>query len=95
MEGNAYKCHLLLNTGDSNQIQIENSLIKGGVCEKLLGVKFDHKLTFDQDVKCFSKKANVKLKALAKFVPYMGLAKKNEFLFCRTIQLLSPNMDNS
>ena len=32
-----------LSTGDSNQIQIENSLIKSILCEKLLGVKSDHK----------------------------------------------------
>ena len=51
MKGNTYKCHLILSTGDSNQIQIGNSLIKGGLCEELLGVKFDHKLTFDQHFK--------------------------------------------
>ena len=28
----------MLSTGDLNQIQTENSLIKGSPCEKLLGV---------------------------------------------------------
>ena len=39
MKGNTYKCHLILlilRTGDSNQIQIENSLIKNSLCEKIL-----------------------------------------------------------
>ena len=65
--------HLMLSTGDSNQIQTRHSLIKGSLCEKLLGVKFDYKLTFDYHVR---KKENAKLKTLAWFVPYMGLAKK-------------------
>ena len=64
-------------------------------CEKLLGVKFNHKLTFDQQFKILGIKANAKLRALARFIQYMGLAKKNEFLFFCTIQLLSLNMDNS
>ena len=39
MKGNTCKCHLILlilRTGDSNQIQIENSLIKNSLCEKIL-----------------------------------------------------------
>ena len=51
MKDNTDKFHLILSTGDSNQIQIRNSLIKGFLCEKLFSVKFDHKLAFDQNVK--------------------------------------------
>ena len=38
MKGNAERLHLILSTVDSNQIQIGNSLIKGILSEKLLGV---------------------------------------------------------
>ena len=65
-----------IKQGDSNQIQVGNSLIKGGLCEKLLGVKFDHKSSFIQYVKSLCKRVNAKLKTLARFVPYMRLAKK-------------------
>ena len=37
--------------------------------KKRLGVKFDHKLTFDHYVKSLCKGANAKLKTLARFVP--------------------------
>ena len=47
IKDNTEKCHLMLSAGDSNQIQIGNSLIKGSLCEKILCVKFDDKLTFD------------------------------------------------
>ena len=50
------------------EIQIGNSLIKGGFCEKLLGVKFDDKLNFDHHFKISGKKANAKLKTLATFI---------------------------
>ena len=72
MKDNTNRFHLILSTGDSNQIQIGNSLIKDILCEKLLGFKFDHKLTFDQNVKSFGKKAIAKLKALARVVPNIG-----------------------
>ena len=36
MKDNAEKCHLMLITGDSSQIQIWNSLIKGSLFGKLL-----------------------------------------------------------
>ena len=50
-KGSTGKYDLILSIGDSNQIQIRNSLIQGSLCEKFLGIKFDHKLTFDQHVK--------------------------------------------
>ena len=77
MKDNTVKFHLILSTGDSSQIQVGNSLIKGILCEKLFGVIFDHKLAFGQNVKSICKKAKVNLKALAKVVSYIVLAKKN------------------
>ena len=79
MQENAYKCHLILLvllTGDSYQIQIENSLTKSSLSEKLLYFRFDHQFTFDQLVKGLCKKVNEKLKAFTRPVWYVGLAKK-------------------
>ena len=33
-KGNTYRCHLILNTGYSSQVQVGNSMIKGGLYEK-------------------------------------------------------------
>ena len=79
MQENLYKCHLILlvlPTGDSYQIHIENSLIKSSLCEKLLDFRFDHQFTFDQLVKTLCKKVNEKLKPFTRPVRHMGLAKK-------------------
>ena len=61
-------------------MQIGNSLIKGILCEKLFGVKFDHKLAFDQNVKSFCEKAKAKLKVLARVVLCIELVEKNNLV---------------
>ena len=55
----------MLSTEDSNQIQIGNSLIENSLCEKVLGVKLDYKLTFDQHVKSLCKKSKCKIKSVS------------------------------
>ena len=89
-----------IRTGDSNQIQIENSLIKSS--EKLLGIKFDQQLpldqqlSFDQDIKSLFEKANVKkTKSVRVGCSLYGIRnkkKKNSFF---SAQLLPANMDDS
>ena len=49
-------------------------------CEKLLGVRFDSKLTLDVRINDICKKAGLKLNALAKITPYMDLNKKRLLL---------------
>ena len=45
-------------------------------CEKLLGVKIHCKLTFDNDVAKLCKRANNKLRALARDTPDMTIEKR-------------------
>ena len=66
------KCRLILSKRDLKQIQTGNSLMKNSLCEKILGVKFDHNLTFDEHVKSLCKKPNSKLYSMYG----IGLAKK-------------------
>ena len=76
MKGNTYKCHLIGNTDEPIEIRVSESLIKKSICEKFLGVKIDNKLNFDGHVKGLCKKANNKLRALARATPYMSLEKE-------------------
>ena len=76
MKDSIVKFYLILSTGDSSQIKVGNSLIKGILCEIFFGVIFDHKLAFGQNVKNICKKAKVNLKALAKVVSYIVLRKR-------------------
>ena len=56
-----------------------SEFIKSTDCEKLLGIKTDLKLSFDDSVWNICKKANRKLRALARTTPYINLEKR-EFL---------------
>ena len=47
MKSNPDKCHLLISTNNTVKMKIEHFDIANSRNEKLLGVKFDSKLTFD------------------------------------------------
>ena len=76
MQGNSGKCHVILSTIESAQIQIGKSSIESTNCEKLLGVKIDSKLSFDKHIKTIFKKASNNLRALDRVRPYMAIEKK-------------------
>ena len=67
MKANAYKYHLLIinNTKESFQIKIGNETASNNKYEKLLGLKVDHELNFNEHVSLLCKKASQKLNALS------------------------------
>ena len=104
MKGNTDKCHLIVSTDEPIEIRVGESLIKNNICEKLLGVKIDNKLNFDTHVKGLCKKANNKLRALARATPYMPLKKKKllmnsffnaQFNYCPLIWMLHSRSNNN
>ena len=76
MKSNPDKCHLLVSTNDNVPIRIGNFQIENNEREKLLGILFDNKLSFDYHLSEICKKARKKLYALGKVIPYMNLAKR-------------------
>ena len=58
MKQNTGKCRLIMSTENAPELQIGDSLITTSNCEKLLEVKIDYKLTFDEHVKSLCKKVN-------------------------------------
>ena len=56
--GNTDKCHLLLSKDESSEIHIGDSIIESSNCEKLLGIKIDPKLRFDNHIQDLCSKAN-------------------------------------
>ena len=47
-----------MSTDQSDNFQLRGSLIEGSDCEKMLGVKIDYKLNFDEHVKTFISEIN-------------------------------------
>ena len=61
-------------------IKIGDCTIDTGDCEKVLGVKLDVNLNFNNHISDLRKKASRKISALAGVTPIMGLSKKKSLL---------------
>ena len=48
MKSNAAKCHLIMSTNESLDFHLGRSLTERSECEKMLGVKIDYKLNFEE-----------------------------------------------
>ena len=77
LKGNADKCHFLVSTSKEVSSNVNNLKIKSSDCEKLLGVKFDSKLRFDQHITDLCRTASRKINALARVTPFMNLSKRH------------------
>ena len=76
MKANPDKCHFIGSSSVKTNIMIENKQIRNSSCEKLLGLFFDSKLTFQSHVDNICKKASQKLNAISRITPYMDLNKE-------------------
>ena len=77
LKNNVDKCYVLVSINKTVGIKIGDCTIDTGVCEKLLGVKLDVNLNFNNHISDLRKKASRKISALAGVTPIMGLSKKN------------------
>ena len=73
MKANADNCHLLVTRDIDVTAKIGEFDVKNGREEKLLGVKIETKLYFENHVSSLCKKASQKLHALASVVDFMNL----------------------
>ena len=80
MKTNPDKCHLLVTTNTLTSVNINGFQIKNSTEERLLGIKFDSKLSFENHVSSLCKKASQKLHALTRIVNYMNLSKRKALM---------------
>ena len=80
MKANSNKCHLLVSSNESCTAKIEDFNIKNSTEQKLLGLKFDSNLSFENHVTSLYKKASQKLPALARISHYMDLNKHRNLM---------------
>ena len=104
MKSNADKCHLLVSTNFAINIKVGNTDINNSTCEKLLGVKLDYKLSFDDPISELSKETSRKIHALARLTSYMNMAKKrilmnaffkSQFSYCPLVWMFHTCANNS
>ena len=70
LKANDDKCHFLVSGTQKANVKIENFCLGSTESGKLLGIKFDCKLTFAEHISDLCKKASRKLNALARIAPY-------------------------
>ena len=101
---NPEKCHFICSTNDTVSLIVEDRVINNSKCEKLLGVKFNHKLTFNTHIGDIYKKAGLKLTALSRIAPYMDFNKKrllvnaffiSQFNYCPLIWMCHNHTKNN
>ena len=76
MKVNKDKCHLILSNKERVTMKIGETEIKSSNCEKLLGIKIDGKLTFNEHLNYIIDKASRKINALPEVEPYINESKK-------------------
>ena len=74
MKANIRKVHLLMNK------RIGDTEIKNSEYEKLLGIKVDSKLNFNEHLNNIITKASGRVNALSRVMPYMSLSKKKKLV---------------
>ena len=103
MIANISKSHRLVNKKDEFVINLGEREIKNSEYEKLLGIEFDAKLNFNEHLHDIISKANHKVNALSRVVPYMSLSKKkilmnsffnSQFSYCPFIWMFHSRVMN-
>ena len=69
LKNNADKCHVLVSRNKPVDIKIGDYTIENRNCEKLLGVKIDANLNFNDHISDLSNKACRKISTLARVTP--------------------------
>ena len=91
MKINADKCYLLVSINNTVKIKIGDFDITNSNSEKLLGIKFDHKLLFHDHISELCGKANRKTNLLSRVPSYRNIVKrlilmnvlfKSQFSYC-------------
>ena len=80
-KANPDKFHLVLSEKDVNySINVDGFEIKNSSNAKLLGIKFDNKLTFNEHIQDLCTKASKKIHALARVSNYMTLNQRRRIM---------------
>ena len=76
MKGNEDKCRFLISTKEKVCVNIGTTQITNSKCEKLLGIKIDSNLNFEDHIGSIFKKAGAKLNALTRIANHMPFHKR-------------------
>ena len=103
MKANHDKCHLRVNGKNDVTMNASGCKIKNTECEKLLAIKVDCTLMFENYLDGVTKKTSNKINALFRVTPFMNLSKKkilmnsffkSQFNYCPLVWVCHSRMIN-
>ena len=102
LKNNVDKSHVLVSVNKPVGIRIGDYTIDNSECEKLVGVKIDANLNFNDHISDVYKKASRKISPLARVTPFMGLSKRklmnafftSQFSYCPLIWMCHSRSNN-
>ena len=102
LKNNVDKSHVLVSVNKPVGIRIGDYTIENSECEKLVGVKIDANLNFNDHISDVYKKASRKISPLARVTPFMGLSKRklmnafftSQFSYCPLIWMCHSRSNN-
>ena len=80
MKINADKCHLSVSTNSTFKIKIRKFDMTNSESEKLLGVKYYHKLSFDDHTLELCQKPSRNIQPLSREASYMTISNRISFM---------------
>ena len=104
LKSNPDKCHALVSTNKHLNMKVCDYTIGNSQCEKLLGVKIDVYLNFNEHISDLCKKASRKISALARIAPFMSIEKRKvvmngffttQFSYCPLVWMCHSPTNNS
>ena len=76
MKENQDECHLIVSKNENVSMHMGLFEIKSTNYEKLLGIKVDSRLNFDEHFDGIIKKASRKINALSRLTQFMNISKR-------------------
>ena len=104
MKANQDKCHLIVSKNENISIHIGPFEIKNTNCEKLLGIKVDSRLNFNEHLHGIIKKVSRKINALSRTTPFMNISKRRilrnsffnpQFNYCPLVSMFHSHSINN
>lgn len=104
LKANVEKCHFLLTSPNNEKINIRDVILESSTHEKLLGITFDNKLTFNHHIIELGNNASRKLHVLGRACRFMNLKKRRilmkiffspQFNYCPLVWMCHSRMLNN
>ena len=80
MKAKKNKCYFLISRSENITINVDGNIIEKSICEKLVGLKVDYKLKFNEHLQSILKKGGRNVNAFLRILPYKNFEKRRIFM---------------